>query len=124
MHIFLLASCLQADDPTGEAEELAEEDPEATAQGLDLSLTKKKKKRKPKARTDEEFGAMVEDTEGVPADGMSLQLSKSCCQCKLCLSVLRLCWMCSTFLHAHGMLDSLQNSNDRLDLPLLQDPAK
>ena len=90
MHLFLLTSCLQADDPVGEAEELAEEDPEATAQGLDLSLTKKKKKRKPKARTDEEFGAMVEDTEGVPADGMSPQLSKCCCQCKLCLPVLRL----------------------------------
>jgi translation initiation factor 2 subunit 2 len=41
---------------------------EEEAAGLDLSLGKKKKKRKPKARTDEEFGALVEEAEGA-ADG-------------------------------------------------------
>ena len=44
------------DAETAEAEEEGD-----TAGGLDLSLGKKKKKRKPKARTDEEFGAMAED---------------------------------------------------------------
>ena len=63
-------SMLQDAAPTGEAEEAAEDDAEA-AQGLDLSLTKKKKKKKTKARTDDEFGAMVEDAEGMPAEGES-----------------------------------------------------
>ena len=35
-------------------------------------MTKKKKKKKPKARMDEEFGAMVEDAESMPAEGVSL----------------------------------------------------
>lgn len=61
-------SMLQDAAPTGEAEEAAEDDAEA-AQGLDLSLTKKKKKKKTKARADDEFGAMVEDAEGMPAEG-------------------------------------------------------
>ena len=61
-------SLLQDAAPTGEAEEAAEDDAEA-AQGLDLSLTKKKKKKKTKARADDEFGAMVEDAEGMPAEG-------------------------------------------------------
>ena len=38
-------------------------------------MAKKKKKKKPKARTDEEFGAMVEDAESMPAEGMSLLLT-------------------------------------------------
>lgn len=32
-------------------------------------MAKKKKKKKPKARMDEEFGAMVKDAESVPAEG-------------------------------------------------------
>lgn len=50
------------------AEAAAEEDGEAGA-GLDLSLGKKKKKRKPKARTDEEFGAMAEEAGEPGVDG-------------------------------------------------------
>jgi hypothetical protein len=75
---------LQDAAPTGEAEEAAEDDAEA-AQGLDLSLTKKKKKKKTKARTDDEFGAMVEDVEGTPAEGESSLLENWWCHSKPCL---------------------------------------